>query len=68
VVWERVRERRGLGFFLAAVVALGAYGFVATLQPFQHFGRIRPPAAACSSPVAGLGAWPSMASGQTATT
>ena len=40
LVWEGVRERRGLGFVLAGVVALGAYGFVATLQPSAHFGRI----------------------------
>lgn len=40
LVWEGVRERRGWPFVVAGVVALGAYGFVATFQPFQHFGRI----------------------------
>ena len=40
LVWEGVRERRGWPFVVAGVLALGAYGFVATFQPFQHFGRI----------------------------
>jgi small multidrug resistance family-3 protein len=40
LVWEGVRERRGWPFVVAAVLALGVYGFVATFQPFQHFGRI----------------------------
>ena len=33
LVWQGVREHRGLLFVGAGVVALGAYGFVATLQP-----------------------------------
>jgi small multidrug resistance family-3 protein len=40
LVWQGVREHRGLLFVGAGVVALGAYGFVATLQPDSHFGRI----------------------------
>jgi small multidrug resistance family-3 protein len=40
LVWQGVREHRGLVFVGAGVVALGAYGFVATLQPDPHFGRI----------------------------
>ena len=40
LVWQGVREHRGLLFVGAGVVALGAYGFVATLQPDPHFGRI----------------------------
>ena len=40
LVWQGVREHRGLLFAGAGVVALGAYGFVATLQPDSHFGRI----------------------------
>jgi small multidrug resistance family-3 protein len=40
LVWQGVREHRGLVFAGAGVVALGAYGFVATLQPDTHFGRI----------------------------
>jgi small multidrug resistance family-3 protein len=40
LIWQGVREHRGLLFAGAGVVALGAYGFVATLQPDSHFGRI----------------------------
>jgi small multidrug resistance family-3 protein len=40
LVWQGVREHRGLVFAGAGVLALGAYGFVATLQPDTHFGRI----------------------------
>jgi small multidrug resistance family-3 protein len=40
LVWQGVREHRGLLFAGAGVVALGVYGFVATLQPDSHFGRI----------------------------
>jgi small multidrug resistance family-3 protein len=40
LVWQGVREQRGLVWIGAGVLALGAYGFVATFQPFQHFGRI----------------------------
>ncbi|MEU8236769.1 YnfA family protein [Actinoplanes missouriensis] len=40
LVWQGVREHRGLLFAGAGVVALGVYGFVATLQPDPNFGRI----------------------------
>jgi len=40
LVWQGVREQRGLLWVGAGVVALGLYGFVATLQPDPHFGRI----------------------------
>ena len=40
LVWQGVREHRGLVWIGAVVVALGVYGFVATLQPDAHFGRI----------------------------
>ena len=40
LVWQGVREQRGLVWVGAGVLALGAYGFVATLQPDPHFGRI----------------------------
>ncbi len=40
LIWEGVRERKGLIWIGAGVVALGIYGFVATLQPDPHFGRI----------------------------
>jgi small multidrug resistance family-3 protein len=40
LVWQGVREQRGPVWIGAGIVALGAYGFVATLQPDAHFGRI----------------------------
>jgi len=40
LIWQTVRE--GKAWWLAAlgVVALAAYGFVATLQPDANFGRV----------------------------
>lgn len=40
LIWQGVREHRGLVWIGAGVVALGLYGFVATLQPDADFGRI----------------------------
>ncbi|WP_329430364.1 YnfA family protein [Streptosporangium sp. NBC_01495] len=40
LVWQGVREQRGLAWIGAGVIALGLYGFVATLQPDANFGRI----------------------------
>ena len=40
LVWQGVREHRGWVWVGAGVLALGAYGFVATLQPDANFGRI----------------------------
>jgi len=40
LVWQGVREHRGWVWIGAGVIALGVYGFVATLQPDAHFGRI----------------------------
>ncbi|MGH3899279.1 MAG: YnfA family protein [Pseudonocardiaceae bacterium] len=40
LVWQGVRENRGLLWIGAGVLALGGYGFVATLQPDANFGRI----------------------------
>ena len=40
LVWQGVREHRGLIWIGAGVLALGVYGFVATLQPDANFGRI----------------------------
>ena len=40
LIWQGVREQRGLVWIGAGVVALGLYGFVATLQPDANFGRI----------------------------
>lgn len=40
LIWQGVRERRGLLWIAAGFIALGLYGFVATFQPSPHFGRI----------------------------
>ena len=40
LVWQGVRESRGMLWVGAGVLALGAYGFVATLQPSAEFGRV----------------------------
>lgn len=40
MVWQGVREHRGLLWIAAGVIALGCYGFAATLQPDPNFGRI----------------------------
>jgi small multidrug resistance family-3 protein len=40
LVWQGVREHRGWAWVGGGVIALGAYGFVATLQPDAHFVRI----------------------------
>lgn len=40
MIWHGVREHKGTWWIGAGVVALGAYGFVATLQPDAAFGRI----------------------------
>jgi small multidrug resistance family-3 protein len=40
LIWQGVREHKGVLWIAAGVMALGAYGFVATLQPDANFGRI----------------------------
>ena len=40
LVWQGVRAHRGLLWVGAGVIALGLYGFVATLQVDANFGRI----------------------------
>ena len=40
LVWQGVREFRGLLWVAGGVLALGAYGLVATLQPSADFGRV----------------------------
>ena len=40
LVWQGVREHRGVVWIGAGIIALGAYGFVATLQADGNFGRI----------------------------
>lgn len=40
LVWQGVREHRGVAFVGAGIAALGAYGFVATFQSDNNFGRV----------------------------
>ncbi|MET9311653.1 YnfA family protein [Kribbella sp. NPDC003505] len=40
LIWQGWREHRGLLWIAGGILALGAYGFVATFQPDPHFGRI----------------------------
>jgi small multidrug resistance family-3 protein len=40
LIWQGVREHRGWIWMGTGVIALGVYGFAATLQPDAHFGRI----------------------------
>ena len=61
LVWQGVRENRGLLWIGGGVIALGLYGFVATLQPDAHFGRIL--AAYGGVFVAGSLAWGVLADG-----
>ncbi|WP_053208268.1 YnfA family protein [Jiangella muralis] len=61
LVWQGVREHRGLLWTGFGVIALGLYGFVATLQPDAHFGRVL--AAYGGVFVAGSLAWAMVADG-----
>jgi small multidrug resistance family-3 protein len=40
LIWQGVREHKGVWWIGAGVAALGVYGFVATWQPDANFGRI----------------------------
>lgn len=40
MIWQGIREHRGWLWIGAGAIALGLYGFVATLQPDANFGRI----------------------------
>jgi hypothetical protein len=57
LVWQGIREHRGWIWAGLGVIALGAYGFVATFQPDPHFGRVLAAYAVCSSPGRWPGAW-----------
>lgn len=61
LVWQGVREHRGWTWIGAGVLALGAYGFVATFQPQDDFGRVL--AAYGGVFVAGSIAWGMVADG-----
>ena len=40
LMWQAVKESRGLLFALAGAVALAGYGAIAALQPDANFGRV----------------------------
>ena len=40
LIWQGVREHRGVAWIGAGIAALAAFGFVATLQDDNNFGRI----------------------------
>ncbi|MFS0852051.1 YnfA family protein [Microbacterium sp. 179-I 3D4 NHS] len=40
LIWQAVKEERGWLFAVAGIMALGAYGFIAALQPDANFGRV----------------------------
>lgn len=61
LVWQGVRDNRGVAFIGAGIAALAAYGFVATLQDDNNFGRIL--AAYGGIFVAGSLAWGMVADG-----
>ncbi|RSD17238.1 YnfA family protein [Amycolatopsis eburnea] len=61
LIWQGIREHRGWLWIGGGLLALGLYGFVATLQPDAHFGRIL--AAYGGVFVAGSLAWGMVADG-----
>lgn len=61
LIWQGVREHKGWVWIGAGIVALGLYGFAATLQPDASFGRIL--AAYGGVFVAGSLAWGMVADG-----
>lgn len=40
LIWQTVREGKAWWFAVLGVLALGAYGFIAALQPDANFGRV----------------------------
>jgi small multidrug resistance family-3 protein len=40
LMWQAIKDDRGLLFALAGAVALTGYGAIAALQPDAHFGRV----------------------------
>ena len=40
LIWQGVREHRGIAWVGVGIAALAGYGFVATFQPDPNFGRI----------------------------
>jgi len=40
LIWQGAREGKGLLWIGLGVISLGAYGFMASLQPDPNFGRV----------------------------
>lgn len=40
LMWQAIKEGRGVLFALAGAAALAGYGAIAALQPNAHFGRV----------------------------
>ena len=40
LMWQAIKDDRGLLFALAGALALAGYGAIAALQPDAHFGRV----------------------------
>lgn len=40
LIWQGLREHKGMLWIAAGIIALGAYGFVAAFQPDPNFGRV----------------------------
>ncbi|WP_232805821.1 YnfA family protein [Glycomyces xiaoerkulensis] len=40
LIWQGLREHRGVLWIAAGIMSLGAYGFAAAFQPEVHFGRV----------------------------
>lgn len=68
LVWQGVREHRGWMWTAGGVLALGAYGFVATFQPDAHFGRILAAYGGIFVAARSCGAWRRTATAPTAGT
>ena len=60
-----MREHRGWVWIGAGIIALGLYGFVATLQPDPNFGRILATYGGVFVPARWPGEWSPTASGPT---
>ena len=40
LLWQAIKEHRGVLFAVAGAIALVGYGAIAALQPDAHFGRV----------------------------
>jgi Uncharacterised BCR, YnfA/UPF0060 family len=68
LIWQGVREHRGWLWMLGGVIALGAYGFVATSNPATTSAAPSRPTVASSSPPPSPGDGCSTVTGPTAST